>query len=393
MDVQPMAFNKPNEIDHEFDELLMIARDAIKIRPPLLLSSIFGRPWSWLPPHQRLSEFNIIDIWRLSRSIRYLLNITIPSIPINPPSYGPPLINNLFYRPTVILQRPDHDGNLTTFPDESWFFINGILTNDSVAQINSALIAELFHRPVTMIQNSTSSLFTDLLECALGKQWHRTTEAVEKAFPPIHQALKSEKRKVVVLAHSQGTIIMSVILDLLIQLTDHLAPPVQELAGVPLMAAEAPAGPEFLYPYEGPLRMDEFERLTAAELGKLEIYCFANCANHMLYFDPSTSDGRPIPWIENYGNEMDIVARLGMLAPDAAQRNILIQGPQYLRPRAWGHLLNEHYLLPIEAVQRVGRKKGSKGGTEPFVLIDGDPQASGGIPRLFHYINGGSPPD
>jgi len=179
MDNQQVAFNTPQEITHDFNDLARIAGDAVRIRPPLFLASIFGKPSSWLPPYHPLSEYKIIDFWRLPRTIQYLLNITIPSIPLNPPSFGPPFVNNLFWRPTIILQRPDHNGSYTTFPREAWFFINGILTNDAVAQINAALIASLFQRPVTLLQNSTSSLITDLLECALGKQWHRTTEAVE----------------------------------------------------------------------------------------------------------------------------------------------------------------------------------------------------------------------
>jgi hypothetical protein len=394
MDTQQVAFNTPQEIAHDFNDLARIAGDAVKIRPPLFLASIFGKPSSWLPPYHPLSEYKIIDIWRLPRTIQYLLNISIPSIPLNPPSYGPPFVNSLFWRPTVILQRPDHNGSYTTFPKEAWFFINGILTNGSVAQINAALIASLFHRPVTLLQNSTSSLITDLLECALGKQWHRTTEAVEKAFPPIHQALKSEKEKVVVLAHSQGTIIMSVILDLLLQLTD-VDETAEAFSGAEALefAVGAPAGPEFLYPYEGALRMDEFERLTVSELSKLEIYCFANCANHMSYLGGFQDGGKPIPWIESFGNEMDIVARLGMLAPDPIGRNISIQGARYMRPGAWGHLLNEHYLLPIEAAQRLGRKKSGRGGTQPFRYIDGDAIEERATPRLYDYINGGSPRD
>lgn len=139
--------------------------------------------------------------------------------------------------------------------------------------------------------------------------------------------------------------------------------------------------------------MEEFERLSAAELGKLEVYCFANCANHMDYLGGFQYGEKPIPWIESFGNEMDIVARLGMLAPDPAGRNISIQGPRYIRPGAWGHLLNEHYLLPIEGAQRLGRKKNGKGGSQPFLRVDGDSAESNATPRLYEYINGGSPLD
>ena len=33
------------------------------------VSSIFGLPWTWLPPFSRYSEFKIIDLWRLGRTV------------------------------------------------------------------------------------------------------------------------------------------------------------------------------------------------------------------------------------------------------------------------------------------------------------------------------------
>ena len=79
------------------------------------------------------------------------------------------------------------------------------------------------------------------------------------------------------------------------------------------------APPEFVYPDEMPLDMDEFEPLEEAELAKLEIYGFANCANTMRYYRPPVEGQKPIPWIESFGNQHDLVARLGMLAPHPAR--------------------------------------------------------------------------
>jgi len=47
-----------------FENLWNIALDALKIAPPLWTSSIFGLPWTWLPPFQRYSEFRIVDVWQ-----------------------------------------------------------------------------------------------------------------------------------------------------------------------------------------------------------------------------------------------------------------------------------------------------------------------------------------
>jgi hypothetical protein len=364
------------------ETLWEITRDALKIEPPLWIASIFGLPWKRLPPFHRYSEFRIVDLWRPLRTLKYLFNVSVPALPRNPPEFLPPLTGAFFYQPTIILQRPDQYGSYTSYPREKWFFINGIMTNDDVAQLNAAFLSALFHRPITLIQNSTGGLLPDLAECALGKQWRRTTEAVKKAFPAIHAALKSEKEKVVVIAHSQGTIIASVVLHLLKAITPPApAPPEAAAFAAPLGYAE----PIFIFPEEYELDSKDFAALTEDELAKLEIYCFANCANTMKYLRP----GRSVPWIESFGNECDIVARLGMLAPRAQEWHIEIDGPRYVRPRAWGHFLNEHYLADIERLQKVRYRPGGKGGAAPYELLNAE-QFPNDTPRLFNYINGGT---
>jgi len=362
------------------ENLWNIARDALKINPPLWVSSILGLPWTWLPPFQRYSEFRIIDLWQPLRSLKYLLDVGVPAIPRNPPEILPPVLDTFFYQPSVILQRPDHYGSYTSYPREKWFFINGIMTNDDVAQLNAAYLSDLFHRPITLIQNSTCGLVSDLAECALGKQWRRTTEAVKKAFPAIHAALKSEKEKVVIIAHSQGTIIASVVLQLLEAITQPALPERAAFAA-PLRYAE----PIFIFPEEYELDPKDFAALTEDELAKLEMYCFANCANTLKYLHPD----RAVPWIESFGNEFDIVARLGMLAPRAQEWHIEIDGPRYVHRRAWGHLLNEHYLPDIERQQKVRHRPGGKGGSTPYELLNAG-QFPDHTPKLFHYINGGT---
>lgn len=346
------------------------------------------------------------------------MDVGIPSLPIKPPPYGPPLLDEFFFRPTLILRRPDHNGDYTTFPDEAWFYVNGILTNEALAQINAAYISDLFHRPVTIIQNTTNSFVVDLLECALGKEWRHEwtdiTEAAQKAFPPIYEALKTKhKNMVVLLCHSQGTIIMSLVLTMLKALV-RSAPGAQTICvatdeatsaagrrpapgGVPTARGLLPAtfteAPVLVYPYAGIINVNDFAPLSEQELTKLEIYCFANCANLMTYWKPAGYDDRPVPWIESFGNELDIVARLGMFAPRAAHWGITIDGPVYMRKGAWGHLLNEHYLKSIEKAQRVRLKKGGQGQSlsAPYTQLRLNPSQVPIPPRLFTYINGGSP--
>ena len=384
---EPLVVNAPVA---RLRDLSGIARDALAISPPLYVQSILGPLRTWIPPYRRFSELSLLNPWRPLRTLKFLQNTWLPSLPMTPPTFNAPFLDDLFWQPTVILQRPDHYGSYTSFADEHWFFINGIMTNDAVAQINAALLAELFHRPITLIQNSTSSLLVDLFQCALDKEGWKVTEPVTKAFPAIYDALKDpRKARVVVIAHSQGTIIAAIVLALLQKLLEPEAPATPE--GVPQPAAAPHAPPEFIYPAEGEIVLDEFEPLRLAELAKLELYCFATCANVMTHSQPPGRDRPPVPYLEHFGNAQDIVARLGMLAPRPERWEIRIDGPRFARPGAWGHLLNEHYLYPIAEGQRHGRRRGGHGTASPFVAVNGSDLPAATVPRLYHYINGGVP--
>ena len=370
-------------VGREVGELASVVWDAVQLRPPAVICSIMGWPWTWLPPHDTFSEFKIVDLWRLRRTLRFLVNTTVPSLPMQAPPFGPPFLNNRFWHPSVVLQRPDHEGSYTSFPREKWFFVNGIMTDDNMAQINAAYLAFLFHRPITLIQNSTDAILVDLIQCALGKKWHHPTEPVKVAFPAIYDALTDpDKEKVVVVCHSQGTIIMADVLRLLKSITRKPAVVPSE------RAATRFAAPEFVYPEDAPLDLTDFAPLDESQLAKLEIYAFATCADRMTYHRAPGPGQRPIPWIEHFGNENDLVARLGMLAPQAEDHAIQIDGPRYEHPGAWGHLLNAHYLAPIHKAQRPGRKRGGLGGRAPYTLVDAA-AASGSSPRLYAYLNGG----
>src|SRR5512144_951077 len=157
------------------------------------------------------------------------------------------------------------------------------MTNDSVAQLNAAYLASLFHRPLTLIQNSTDSLLIDLVECLLGRDWEfeqtfdwwDMTESAIKAFPPIYEALTNpQKKKVVVIAHSQGTLIMAYVLRLLKGVwpptTQRLHSRRSRVVAVEPEQFYTPAEPVFVYPNQAPLKPSDFSPVTAAELAKLE---------------------------------------------------------------------------------------------------------------------------
>ena len=134
----------------------------------------------------------------------------------------PPVVQNVFWRPSNYFQQADPFDGVTSFANEHWFFLNGICTNEAVAKINSDLISRLFQRPVTCIHNATCSIGLDLTQCVVGKIFktdpdlehaQSMTEPAIKATLAIIEALKDpNKDKVVLLCHSQGTIITANVL-------------------------------------------------------------------------------------------------------------------------------------------------------------------------------------
>ena len=200
--------------DRALDDLAGGVWDALRIRPPAWGASFFGSPVSWLPA--RYSEFGLLYSWRVLRTARYVADVSIPSMPVTAPAWFPEPLAPFFWHPSRVGQHPDHNESSTAHPHEAWLFINGIMTNDALARQNAAYLADLFHRPITLIENSTDGVLEDLVECVREKSFGRNAEATEKAFPAIYEALKDpEKRRVVVIAHSQGTIIASAVLRLM----------------------------------------------------------------------------------------------------------------------------------------------------------------------------------
>ena len=358
-------------------ELALIVADAAKGLPPWELpESVLGRVRSVVPaPH---SEYSMLVSKDVGRTAKYLADVLIPSFHRHAPSWVPARWRSVFFHQTTIERRPDQAVRYPSFPAEEWFFINGILTDPGMAAWNADYLAAIFHRPFTIIQNATDGGFSDLLECADEKAFGMNGEPVDVGFPAVHRALKDEtKNRVVIIAHSQGTLISAVMARLL-----RLR---YERVGELLSAAEQAEELAALQRAGVTLDPDKFEDVTTAELERLEIYCLANCATEMRYVDRD----RALPWIESFGNEHDLVARLGMLAPDRKAEEIAIDGPLWIHRCAWGHLLNAHYLRAIDLAQGGASSPGpATTSAEPYEQLGGPTATS---PRLFAYVNGGEP--
>lgn len=361
--------------ERELAESAKTIADAARGIPPWdLPQSVLGR-FRLAAPAQ-YSEYAMFTSRDVGRTARYLADVLIPSIPRKAPSWVPRPLRGALFHQTTIVRRPDQAGSYASFPSEEWFFINGILTDVGMAEWNAEHLAMIFHRPITIVQNATDGPVYDLLECADEKAFGMNGEPVNVSFPQVHAALKNgTKHRIVIVAHSQGTLISAVMVRLLRLIYDRV--------GDVLSAAEQAEELAALRRTGVTLDPDGFEDVTTAELERLEIYCFANCATEMRYI----AHDHALPWIESLGNEHDLVARLGMLAPDRKAEQIAIDGPLWVHRGARGHLLNAHYLHAIDLAQGGGSAAGPATATaKPYEQFGG---AATAAPRLFGYINGG----
>ncbi|OZG73024.1 hypothetical protein BTA51_13810 [Hahella sp. CCB-MM4] len=398
-----------------YKELLQIVAAALKFFPPLYVQSIFGPVLSWLPPHEIDSEFNIIDIWRPLRTVDYLVDVTVPARSHAPNRWLrtilPPVVQHFFWRPSNYFQQPDPFASDNSFANEQWFFINGVATNEAVAHINSTLLSKLFYRPFTVIHNATDSLVVDLLECAVGKTFktdpnlskpQTMTEPTIKATIAILEALKDpQKDKVVVICHSQGTIITANVLralrrallhiDLLRQDPDSL--PALDLQLIDELALEILLRGDLLQKTK-----KELDEYLTQIMSRMEVYTFANCADRMTYVaEVKNNKGEKVglPYIENFANQFDLVARLGVLSPlkESDPSLIKIDGPLFEKTgmSAWGHLLNQHYLFGIQDF--LDGAPGQVSNPYQAVHSSGSPAKNSPpkLPRLYGYYNGGRP--
>jgi hypothetical protein len=201
--------------------------------------------------------------------------------------------------------------------DENWIYINGVATTKEIADANRHLLFEMFGRPIHLMYNPTNSILVDLIECISWKVgiFGSFTSAPRRELIKLLKAKLDEKKKVVLIAHSQGTIITG---NALYALSHDKA-------------------------YNG--LMKEY----------LEVYNFANCAHRM--------DENEVKYLENISNGRDFVAYIGHLFPfpklwlDDHLQRLNITGKSVIEPKNWGHLLNSHYLYPMQRHHQYGESK------------------------------------
>jgi hypothetical protein len=219
------------------------------------------------------------------------------------------------------------------------------------------------------------------------------TEPVWRATAAILEALNADQTdKVIIIAHSQGTIIVANVLRAIAKALES-----------ELTQQEKPRWHGFTNQLMGAVNTDTQVILrnnlahslskfakggvspARKKLHKLEIFTFANCADKMRYIYPA----RQLPYMEHFANQHDLVARLGVLSPfrDNPKALIEIEGPVYEQKDGWGHLLNEHYLAPIDSYLYPANSKQPRP-DNPYAGVD----QKAPTPRLYGYFHGNHPP-
>jgi len=204
-----------------------------------------------------------------------------------------------------VIQPPDNWFN--SHDKEAWLYFNGMATTRSMARATSSKLIKIFGRHITCIHNPTCSIIGDMIEVFLGRMMGNRLRSQARKLG--HELVKSillddTKQKVVVVAHSQGTIVASNVLA-----------DVNEEAQVDERLAEA--------------------------MKKLELYLLANCAQQTIIGKAS--------YVENISNEWDPIAMLGATCPvddviDIDGRHSCIEGSILVEKSEYGHMIDTHYL-------------------------------------------------
>ena len=275
--------------------------------------AFFGPASRWWPKaDDRYAELSVPRGWRI------FTQLFLPPIPLR---YLPERRPWMRYLPSAwflrepFLEKCPYADNEGGRAGERWVFINGAMTTDPVLDLNIRYIQELFGTDLLLIRTPCNGVFLDLAEVALPGWFGHMANSVGLVRETLVSLLREEDvRRVVVLAHSKGTIVVA-------------------KACEEMMASwEGPAR-------KGPARGGPARKGPEADLTKLEVYALSDCARQWPYLENGNS---PI-YQEHLVNQFDAPAGVGML--DSRTHP---PGRVFIRPAVWGHLLNMHYLSALD---------------------------------------------
>lgn len=326
-------------------QILRMVRESMYLFPPNNVKAVLGEWKHLFPPYAPYSELNLLrvsDRDSLRRLLRFVADATllwykhqegktsehVPEIAQTVEKMSNFVSASRWIRsetPTSFVTAQGEAHN-----HEAWVYINGIITNRTLAQMNGDYLAALFGRRIQVIHNPTDAVLLDVIETMASRVWKAFSLADEFAYKTLLAQLQNPNiQRVVWIAHSQGTVIAANVVR-------------------------------------------KLQETHLDLLWKLELYTMANCASGME--KKSDAQGRLVPYMEHFANTNDLVCKLGVLAQAAQKRgDVKIEGPVFVR-EAWGHLLNAHYLIGIEK------------------QLYRDPKKQH-TPRLYQYLTGQVPLD
>jgi len=279
-----------------------------------LVRAVAGDPHTWFPTNNPFSEFNMFKPFnpeappntfagngRPHEDLIYYLNRVWCGATAR--ERADLLRRQKEYWKTAPKNRTKTPQDFADFPDiqkdddenEIWLFINGVATDQWIVQLNAEHLAHLFKRKIHILHNYTLGLDRDLRECVRGRTLEEKTTVARQLLLELKGLVeKKGKLKVVIVAHSQGTIIASEM--------------VKRLKGLTLSEADP------------------------ALLERMEVYNFAFCADE---FPKDTCRH-----VEHFVNDRDFVPSLSIVPKNFYD----VAGCIFRRARAAGHLLGAHYL-------------------------------------------------
>lgn len=274
----------------KFSRRIVSNRESIAKDLSLVAQHAWSFPLLFSPWNSEASTKSEVDV-NSYNNVGDMINVAIQTvIPWERKSYST----------GTIACNPEH--YTTNGVQEKWFFINGICTSPPVAILNCKELARVFHRSIHLIHTPTYGVVWDLWDSITARTLRKDGKLSKPAYDVIKEALVTHDR-VVIIGHSQGTIVSSYIARKLLKDKKyrHLAP-------------------------------------------KLEIYCLAGVADS-LRLDKVLSEkhGRGVPYVEHFVNGQDFFGRIGVLA-----HLDHTAGAVFCVDDKKGHLLNDHYLASLE---------------------------------------------
>lgn len=247
---------------------------------------------------------------------------------------------------------------------ERWIFLNGCCVTGHALQQNLNRLSQTFGRPVQGVHNETWGILGDIVECIIQRAFGFISKETRVAFEYVKAYCSDPTvKKVVLIGHSQGGIMVSQILDELFMdlpsesiaklevytfgnaashFNNPLRKPVDSTGQYPSILSPSDSTAEAAaaaITSDSPTAL--VSPMTPVGLSSKIMSSVSHTRNFTI--SPSLPQ-RVIPHIEHYCNSEDMVTRWGTLY---SVKNVLgnrFCGHVFIYEGASGHMLNQHYL-------------------------------------------------